>query len=82
MNNSDKYYRSFGLDRSVPRSFLQKQELNQINAMPKKEPPKIAPHFYNFEKNHTHQADILFLPNDKEKKRGAKDSFMHMRLWL
>ena len=72
MNNSDKYYRSFGLDRTVPRSFLQKQELNQIYAMPKKEPPKIAPHFYNFEKNHTHQADILFLPNDKEKKKRSK----------
>ena len=72
MNNSDKYYRSFGLDRSVPRSFLQKQELNQIFAMPKKEPPKIAPHFYNFEKNHTHQADILFLPSDKKKKSRGK----------
>lgn len=68
MNNIEKYYKSFGLDRSVPRSFLQKQELNQLFATPKKEPPKIAPRFYNFERNHTHQADILFLPHDKNKK--------------
>jgi hypothetical protein len=59
MNNSDKYYRSFGLDRTVPRSFLQKQELNQVFAMPKKEPPKIAPHFYNFEKNFFHYLQCL-----------------------
>jgi hypothetical protein len=67
-NNTEKYYKSFGLDRSLPRKFLKKQELNQLFAIPKKEPPKLAPHFYNFEKDHTHQADILFLPWDKQKK--------------
>ena len=65
MNNTEKYYKSFGLDRSLPRSFLKKQELNQLFAIPKKEPAPIAPHFYNFQEDHTHQADVLFLPHDK-----------------
>ena len=65
MNNTEKYYKSFGLDRSLSRSFLKKQELNQLFAKPKIEPPKLAPHFYNFQEDHTHQADILFLPHDK-----------------
>ena len=30
MSNTEKFYRSFGLDKSLPRSFLKKQELNQI----------------------------------------------------
>ena len=65
MDNTAKYYKSFGLDRSIPRSFLKKQELNKLFAIPKKEPTKLAPHFYNFEEDNTHQADILFLPHDK-----------------
>ena len=68
MNNTEKFYKSFGLDRSLPRSFMKKQELNQLFVIPKKEPTPIAPHFYNFEKDNTHQADILFLPWDKQKK--------------
>jgi hypothetical protein len=36
MDNTEKYYKSFGLDRSLPRSFLKKQELNQLFAIPKK----------------------------------------------
>ena len=65
MDNTEKYYKSFGLDRSLPRSFLKKQELNQLFVIPKKEPTKLAPHFYNFQEDNTHQADILFLPHDK-----------------
>ena len=65
MDNTEKYYKSFGLDRSLPRSFLKKQELNQLFAIPKKEPTKVAPHFYNFQEDNTHQADIIFLPHDK-----------------
>jgi len=64
MNNTEKYYKSFGLDRSLPRSFLKKQELNQLFAIPKKESPKLAAHIYNFQEDNTHQADILFLPHD------------------
>ena len=37
MNNVEKYYNSFGLDRSVPRAFIQKQEINNIFAVPEKE---------------------------------------------
>ena len=70
MNNTEKFYKSFGLDRSLPRSFLKKQELNQLFAIPKKEPTPIAPHFYNFEKDNTHQADILFyLGTSRRRKR-------------
>ena len=69
MSNTEKFYRSFGLDKSLPRSFLKKQELNQIFAIPKKEPTPVAPHFYNFQTDSTHQADILFLPWDKQKKK-------------
>ena len=46
--NQEKYYRSFGLDRSLPRSFLKNQELNNIFAVPKKEQNKDMPKFYNF----------------------------------
>ena len=68
-NNIDKYYRSFGLDRSLPRSFLKNQELNQLFAIPKKETHEEMPHFYNFVEDDTHQADILFLPTDTIKKK-------------
>jgi hypothetical protein len=64
-NNIDKFYRTFGLDRSLPKSFLKKQELHQLFAVPKKETKEQMPRFYNFVENNTHQADILFLPTDK-----------------
>ena len=65
MNNIEKYYNSFGLDRSVPRAFIQKQEINNIFAVPEKEQNKDMPRFYNFVEDNTHQADILFLPWDR-----------------
>ena len=34
-------------------------------AIPKKEVKDEMGHFYNFEEDNTHQADILFLPHDK-----------------
>jgi len=67
MDNLAKFYKSFGLDRSIPKSFLKKQELNQLFAVPKKETNEQMPHFYNFVEDNTHQADILFLPTDKIK---------------
>ena len=69
MNNTDKFYNSYGLDRSIPRSFLKRQELTNIFAVPKKEQNNEMPHFYNFVQNDTHQADILFLPWDTIKKK-------------
>jgi hypothetical protein len=65
MNNVDKYYNSFGLDKSIPKSFIKKQELNNIFAVPKKEQNKDMAHFYNFVENDTHMADVLFLPWDR-----------------
>ena len=68
-DNQEKYYKSFGLDRSLPRSFLKNQELNNIFAVPKKEQNKDMPKFYNFVEDNTHQADILFLPTDTINKK-------------
>ena len=68
-NNLDKYYKSFGLDKTLPKSFLKKQELNNLFKIPKKETHKQTPHFYNFVEDNTHQADILFLPTDKVKNK-------------
>lgn len=64
MNDQDKFYQSFGLDRTLPRSFLKNQELTNLFAIPKKEQNKEMPKFYNFVEDDTHQADILFLPTD------------------
>jgi len=64
MNNREKYYNSFGLDKTVPYNFVKKQEINNLFAIPKRETAQESPHFYNFEENNTHQADILFLPWD------------------
>ena len=64
-NNLDKYYKSFGLDKTIPKAFLKKQELNNLFKIPKKETHAQTPHFYNFVEDNTHQADILFLPTDK-----------------
>ena len=70
-----KYYKLFGLDKSISRSFMKKQVLNKLFEIPKKE--KETPHFYNFEEDNTHQADILFLPHDVVGKK-----HMHMPLLL
>ena len=63
----DKYYASFGLDRSLPRSFMKNQEINKLFIVPKKETHEEMPIFYNYEEDNTHQTDILFLPHDKVK---------------
>ena len=67
MTNIDKYYKSFGLDRSLPRSFIKNQEIHKLFIIPKKETHEQTPKFYNFEEDNTHQADILFLPHDNVK---------------
>ena len=64
MNNTDKFYNSYGLDRSIPRSFLKRQELTNLFAVPKKETHAEMPHFYNFVEDDKHMTDILFLPWD------------------
>ena len=69
MNNTDKFYNSYGLDRSIPRSFLKRQELTNLFAVPKKEQNSEMPHFYNFVEDDTHMTDILFLPWDYIKKK-------------
>ena len=67
--NKEKFYNSYGLDRSIPRSFLKRQELTNLFAIPKKETHEQMPHFYNFVEDDTHMTDILFLPWDYIKKK-------------
>ena len=69
MTNTEKFYNSYGLDRSIPRSFLKRQELTNLFAVPKKEQNSEMAHFYNFVEDDTHMTDILFLPWDYIKKK-------------
>lgn len=64
MDNSKEYYTGFSLSK-VPKKYLKKQELNNMFTKPIKETAEDAPRFYNLEENDTHQADLLFLPEDK-----------------
>lgn len=57
-----EFYKYFGLS-NVPRNYKNNQEVYNLYKTPKKD--KISPIFYNFEKDHTHQADLLFMPDDK-----------------
>ena len=63
MNYSEAFYRDFGLT-TVPKKYLDKQEVYNLLKKPVKESKKDMPRFYNFEENDTHQADLLILPND------------------
>jgi hypothetical protein len=65
MNDIEKFYKSFGLDKTISKDFFKKQEINKLFQIPKKETDKEMPKFYNFQEDNTHQADILFLPIDK-----------------
>ena len=51
--NKEKFYNSYGLDRSIPRAFLKRQELTNLFAIPKKETHEQMPHFYNFVEDDT-----------------------------
>jgi hypothetical protein len=61
MNDKDDFYKYFSLSKA-PLGFKKKQELFKLFQVPPKE--KLMPKFYNFEKDNTHQADILYLPDD------------------
>ena len=43
---------------------MKRQEIENLFAIPKRETAQESQHFYNFEENNTHPADILFLPWD------------------
>jgi hypothetical protein len=62
MNHQTEFYKYFGLS-NVPKDFKNKQEITQLFKVPKRDKPSAR--FYNFEKDNTHQADILYLPDDK-----------------
>ena len=56
------YYKTFGLSGGKDKK---NQELYNLYKMPQKNKGVNVPHFYNGINNNTHQADLLFLPNDK-----------------
>jgi hypothetical protein len=58
------FYKYFGLSNADSK-FKNNQEVYNLFKTPKKDKKKQSPIFYNFEKDNTHQADLLFLPNDK-----------------
>ena len=62
-SNDDKFYSDFGLSK-VPKEYLRNQELYNLFKKPSKEKKNEMPRFYNFEENDTHQADLLYLPDD------------------
>jgi hypothetical protein len=62
MSEKENFYKYFGLS-NASKEFKKKQEITQLFKIPKKEKPSAR--FYNFEKDNTHQCDILYLPDDK-----------------
>lgn len=61
---TDKYYKDFGVTKQ-PKTFLDKQQLANVFKIPKKDKGLNETHFQDELPNHTIQADLLFLPNDK-----------------
>jgi hypothetical protein len=57
------YYNDYGLT-NVPKEFKNNQEVYNLFKLPKKEKGKEMPKFYSFTEDNTHQADILYMPND------------------
>jgi hypothetical protein len=64
MDNQKDFYKYYNL-ANVPSDFKNNQEVYNLFKKPKKDKKLQSPKFYNFEKDNTHQADLLFLPNDK-----------------
>jgi hypothetical protein len=58
------FYSDFELSK-VPKKYLDNQELYNLFKKPPKEKKNDMPRYYNFEENNTHQADLLYLPEDK-----------------
>ena len=59
----DNYYKYFGLS-NLPKNIKDNQEINNLFKIPKKEKRVDMPRFYNFQEDHTHMMDILYLPDD------------------
>ena len=63
-----EFYKYYGLS-NVPSKYKNNQEVYNLFKTPKKD--NIKPIFYNFEQDNTHQADLLFLPNDRGTQQGS-----------
>lgn len=59
----DDYYKHFHL-ADVSKEFKENQELHNLYKKPKKDKGQHATIFYNFERDDTHQVDVLYLPED------------------
>lgn len=64
MPYNEDFYKDFGLT-NVPSRFKKKQEVYNLFKKPIKDDKQETPRFYNFKENDTHQADILYLPDDE-----------------
>ena len=61
----NKYYKDFGLTKVKDKKWLEKQELYNLYKKPRKDNYANTAHFnQTYSPNVTHQADLLFLPND------------------
>ena len=63
MPYDDDFYKDFGLTK-VPTKYKKKQEIYNLFKKPIKDDKQETPRFYNFKEDDTHQADILYLPED------------------
>ena len=59
-----EFYKYYNVS-NVPKDFKNNQEVYNLFKKPKKDKATQAAKFYNFQQDDTHQADLLFLPDDK-----------------
>jgi hypothetical protein len=64
MSKLGQYYKDFGITPVTDHDLLQKQKLYNLYKKPIKDKGVNMPHIDVREPNITHQADLLFLPND------------------
>jgi len=62
----DKFYKDFNFGNVKNKKLLEKQELYNLYRRPQKETVDETPHFnQTYSANVDHQADLIFLPNDR-----------------
>lgn len=66
MDNSTSYYKHYTRSKVQDKDYLKRQELSQLYKRPRKETKQETPNFdFVPRPNLLHQADILYMPNDK-----------------
>ena len=64
MDDESDYYKHFHLSHAS-KGYKEQQEIHNIYQKPKKDKGQHSTIFYNFQKNYTHQVDVLYLPEDE-----------------